>query len=45
MVDMGTYEIKYLYTGDITPKYCLQMLMQKKYMNRTKSILLLNWYV
>ena len=42
MVDLGTYEFKDLKTGMITPDEFLQMITQKKYMNRNKSILMLN---
>ena len=42
MVDLGTYEFKDLKTGMITPDEFLQMITQKKYTNRNKSILMLN---
>ena len=41
MVDLGTYEFKDLKTGMITPDEFLQMITQKKYTNRNKSILML----
>ena len=42
MVDLGTYQFKDLNTGMITPDEFLQIITQKKYMNRNKSILMLN---
>ena len=45
MVDMGTYAFNFLEAGKLHLRNHLWILMQKKYMNRNKSVLLQNDYI